>query len=1134
MNKNKQYPYSFKHNIAFQIWSDEEADDALKKYVYKNHTDLEYKKFKLSKQITNLMGLIKWSVIKICDTKFTKSIIWEECSAAIQDKCKRMSRWYYSAAKRAIEKSKINQDELHERSLLVWYNMMTKHLNLVEGQTDDTKKTTKKILQLSKEDKTLLIDSCIGGDLKSLPFVLDILYPDNEDERYNIVEKAISHLDDNNNLLSDVTYSIELIFDQLVLTDWNRNMGILKQLIKNTKWCIKYSELPKFLLQNDQDKLEISKLVLSYGLHHAFIPFFDLLDIQSEEIRFEIAKLVALKDWYIWEHLEKFNITDSYKLEELADINSGSIKNEHWKTQPINNNFVNHALKFQLDNDKLFDFINRSLSPYTVFNIWESWFTNKKMLLLIIENILAISAKYGTLESNLWYIFSYINKLSEEENTLYCLEIWKYLTAQQDVKIIIKKLKGFLESWLISNDQYSNIFEAFYSRDLQIKLTNKFGVKDYIHLLTFVSCWDEGVSPFSTRQDIVIFIAALEKWGYIDSHIKAAIFSENHHFEQLKNFVSLIFQWNVDKVNIWRDLQTSLDAKQLSRQLFFEKIWIKFPINQEKYHKDRIQEFYLATYRLYKIVWCDFFENLQLNESVFQKNHLIMITELFNSILNIISIKNTNKYHHINQNITQAISKFHFSQLVETIPESMKKDFTKCDNIGNVVIDSDNINEIVADFSNILVYLFQEHFHIKESPITTDDFNKMNEKWWNMDVIYTLFSHFSSLNNKSIQKVLSRITEMIILDRFHEYKYEGYYRDCYDKDITDEQIWFLDGEQIATWKQNKIELHYYSWNNKSNQHIDIFDEMFKVIQNGFIDNKHLDEIESWFTQKIINYNPEWNEVECIEAIKNKHKVDDILSHFSQLSSEDLFNLWFVSLLQSKNDQEVIASINFIKRISIKYKFNISKLKTEFDIILSKKKLLRKNNSESIFFTCETDNPKILLEIGDMVQGAYSCQNYKWWSWYLSALPWYVIDSWVKAILSFEITKQYFKDNHTWNQFKEIVKQWDYTLKFNGYKLCLEINGYTIQLTKAWYRNIMKLWRDHGQPVLFLEQPYTNLSNDKQSFVSNIHTQLKENKLTRMKGSRDIKHAIFPQSRNPGWIYVDANNTIERSSYHIRL
>lgn len=1134
MTNNKQYPYSFKHDIANAIAADKKADNALKKHTSKHHTSYIYNDLKLSQHISNFLRLFQWSVAKICDQKIIKNLIWKERSTSIQDKCNNIRRWYYSSAKRAIQNLEVDEEKLNERMLLVWYNMMGKHLNISNWQTDKPEETKKRILKLSTWDKSLLIESCISGDLKSLPFILNVLYPDNEDERYIIIERVLSYLDENSYKNIDNSCFIESIFNTFNLRDWNRNFQLLKELIIHRDWKIECKDIPKFWLQNDQDKLEISKLLLSYNVHYELIPSFELLDIQSEDIRFEIAKLVAQKESYIWEYLEKFNITDHLKLQELAQINSQIITTKDGDAKPINQNFINHALKFMIPEDKMEEYIDRTLTYDTIFEISDSWLSRTEILLPILEKILSISSEHYSLEKNLWYLFSYLNQLQDEESALYYSEIWKYLTAQRNTNNTIKILKILLEEWKITNKQYSEIFENYYCKDLSKKTLNNYSVNDYIYTLTYTWYWDIQPSPFSTRTDIISFIKSLEKGWHINNQVKEAILIENHHFEQLKNFVILLFKKGADENLSLINIDNSLNSKQLSRQLFFDRIGIKFPQNKEKYNKEKIQEFYIITYRLYESIWWDFLKNLQLDESVFQKNILPQLTTLFTTILNIISTKNTNKYNSVDNNITDSITEYNFSQLDDDIAEDMLEIFNRCNTIGDISIHSDNINYIVSDFSNILIYLFQKQFHIEGDTITSEDFNNLNEKWWNIDVIYTLFSQFKWYENAHMQKILSRITEMIALDKFNEYKYVGYPGDIYDKELVNDQIWFLDEDQTNIWKENKIVLHYYSWKKNANQDVNVFVEMNKIIQNGFIDNQHLDEISWWYTDKIIQYSLTLDEQQCFDAIINKLKVDEIISNFPQLDSDNLFDLWFVSLLKANNEKEIIASINFIKRISIKYWFDISKLKTEFDLIFSKKKILHKNNSESIFFTCETDNPKILLEIWDLVKWSYSCQNYKWWSWYLKALPGYVVDAWVKALLSFEISRQNFKDNSSWILFKESIQKWDYSLKFNEYKLCLEINEHVIQFTTAWYRNIMKLWKEHNNPVLFLEQAYTNLSHDKQSFISSIHSQLKEDKLDNMKGDLYPKNGIFPESRNPWGIYVDANNTIETLPHSIKL
>ncbi|MCH2188845.1 hypothetical protein MK079_03385 [Candidatus Gracilibacteria bacterium] len=70
MTKNKQYPYTFKQSIAYEIKSDPKANDVVKKYVSKNHTGYSYNRLKFSQNISKIISKIQKTVDQICEKKY--------------------------------------------------------------------------------------------------------------------------------------------------------------------------------------------------------------------------------------------------------------------------------------------------------------------------------------------------------------------------------------------------------------------------------------------------------------------------------------------------------------------------------------------------------------------------------------------------------------------------------------------------------------------------------------------------------------------------------------------------------------------------------------------------------------------------------------------------------------------------------------------------------------------------------------------------------------------------------------------------------------------------------------------------------------------------------------------------------
>ncbi|MCH2188844.1 hypothetical protein MK079_03380 [Candidatus Gracilibacteria bacterium] len=452
----------------------------------------------------------------------------------------------------------IDEKKMHERMMLVGSNMMRKHLQIRKGRSENGEEAKGKILTLDEQDRKLLIDTCIFHDLDSLPLVLNTLYPNNSEKKYNIIEQALPYLYKNKYKHIYNQSSIEVIFHKFELHDGEKNFHLLKQFILQAKGSIECSNIHIFGLKNDIQKKEIVMLLLLHSRHDNILPYFHLMKIRSEEIRFEIAKKVAEKEGYIGKYLENFGINDTDKLRELADINSQHITPTKGEKKVVNPQFINYAKKFMLSGVSLIERIDATLTPDTIFKINESGMTQDELLLPMIQKVISLSSNYYTLDENIGHIFSYIKTLSEEKKLLYLSELGKYLTARSNTKNIIKTIKEFVKNSNITQEEFENIFVSYFTHSLQKQVPNNSSIQSYLNGLTYMGYGEDQVSPFNTRKDILIFIQALEKGGYIDHHIRKALLSENHHFEHLKNFLFLIFEdTSISKLEYKSDTSTN-------------------------------------------------------------------------------------------------------------------------------------------------------------------------------------------------------------------------------------------------------------------------------------------------------------------------------------------------------------------------------------------------------------------------------------------------------------------------------------------------------------------------------------------------------------------------------------------------
>lgn len=178
----------------------------------------------------------------------------------------------------------------------------------------------------------------------------------------------------------------------------------------------------------------------------------------------------------------------------------------------------------------------------------------------------------------------------------------------------------------------------------------------------------------------------------------------------------------------------------------------------------------------------------------------------------------------------------------------------------------------------------------------------------------------------------------------------------------------------------------------------------------------------------------------------------------------------------------------------------------------------------VVFSTIADHPKILLTIGDLVQ-SQSCLSYRSGS-LVEALPGYVMDSNIKASLSFAIA-----ENRIRSLFKmrkdEPFSLSQFTFEFNPARLSLMVSRaggkpLEVDLGRAVYRHMLRVGRaaGNGAPTLLIEQRY----HQHHAVTAHIEREQQEliERFRECCGLEPATAAInFPATRNPGGVYSDA-------------
>jgi hypothetical protein len=443
-----------------------------------------------------------------------------------------------------------------------------------------------------------------------------------------------------------------------------------------------------------------------------------------------------------------------------------------------------------------------------------------------------------------------------------------------------------------------------------------------------------------------------------------------------------------------------------------------------------------------------------------------------------------------------------------------------------IFLTKENIDAITHNLKHIHLAWFQSVFQINNKRIEKENLEKLEDKWGNLDVLFTLISRFYG-NDDWIQEipVFSRVVEHVLSNTFHKYKYEWYHWDTEDQKQTSEQLKGLSLEEKEQWKHNPHSLKVYA----SKKDVNLSDsELLKSAQWEYIEQllkqKHLDEIEKWLSEEIGNLNlASFNskELEIVKTQKSKEALKGIQWNTRKAKQKQYIKI-LLTILKTTEDKQVFE--NVLK--NLKWLGESKAIKDDLDSIHSKLKPIERWE-ESILFTTLFDDPKLLLEVWDLVDAA-SCQNYKTW-WYIQNLLGYVIDANVKWVLWFAIDRKHlWWDNKKYENLKQLIQKWDYELKFDAPKRILKINEIEIELWQAVARRIVKLWNDKK---VLLERPYYQNHFARDEVLENIES-LTWSYVKSFDGKIVEKGIEFEATRNPWGVYSDASWGIRYGKYSI--
>ncbi|GEM_PF-2674594 len=414
---------------------------------------------------------------------------------------------------------------------------------------------------------------------------------------------------------------------------------------------------------------------------------------------------------------------------------------------------------------------------------------------------------------------------------------------------------------------------------------------------------------------------------------------------------------------------------------------------------------------------------------------------------------------------------------------------------------------------------FQQVFQIKGRKISMQEIHDLGSKWANLDVFYTLIARFTgNANWREEVPLLGRVVEAVLAGRFEEAKYEGLQGDEEDLEKAKAQTAMLDDAGKAAWREEVQTIGIF--NTREAASAKSRDQLWRnskpLIAQTLGHVRELDAKAKLEREKIDSIKGE---------IQKEPKTPTVLKF--KKAPEPLRQALFELLAEAGNEKDYQQILGLIRANRSLLKLN-TQVEDDFKALDAAMKYEGSGN-EAIVFTTTTDDPKLLLMTGDLVNTS-SCQNYKTGT-HIETLLAYVMDAGVKLVLSYALQAKDFKSPKDYERAKALIKA-GAKVEFVAAAQQLKIGDIVIDLPKAYKRRVIKLGSTpKGKAGLSMEPEY------KQNHFAEgeMGRQMGEVflKLAQKIHAHTDKTIRIPPSRNPGGIYSDSSGGIQRDSYQLK-
>jgi hypothetical protein len=428
---------------------------------------------------------------------------------------------------------------------------------------------------------------------------------------------------------------------------------------------------------------------------------------------------------------------------------------------------------------------------------------------------------------------------------------------------------------------------------------------------------------------------------------------------------------------------------------------------------------------------------------------------------------------------------------------------------------SSNLAQVKEALAEEASFELRQHFALE----CGDGVMELQKEWGDLSPLMVLLARFKGGRSQELP-VLREVVRNVLAGSFHDWKYSPEH----------EQLRSMTPAQVAAWRRNPQKAAFVSAHDASK----VSEESQLADARCILERNLLQHIPDTDTRRRLTFNPTIDEALRRSELSEKE--------FSQQVESRLSVTRDVELLLEYGEREALQ--RYLKRFNSAKKGIASELpeaasfqvRKDLSSILS---AVRERSVESarryLLYTCITDDPKLLIMIGDLVKTA-SCQSYKTGGM-VETLPAYVMDSNIKVQLSFVVAEGKVRSALGVKRGAPLDVE-TLGIRLLPARLALELRAPSgdrveIDLGRAVSRRILRAGlRVNGrEPIVMPEPRY-----QQQHAVTSIINAEQDRQLAEFEqqcGFEPCEGMLeFPASRNPCGVYSDHGSGAQLGPYRI--